>query len=419
MQTNIVGLGKAEDALGDKNDKITAKNLKAGKTIAETSDEVGGAGEAFQELGLRYEDLAKLSPEKQFDVLAQKLADVTDPMYRTTLAMKIFGKAGAQLLPMLANGAAGLNAMKAEADKLGVVFTPEEVAMAAMFDDQLNRVKEAFFGVVKSAVGLKTINGIMQKLIDYLVALRDNKAFQTFVEGVKNALIEIAAKFVWLGARLYEFFKTNEGWFREWGLMMIGIVILFKTGLAIPLIKMAGMLGWAIIRALVKPWALVAMAALAAGAAIGLALGAAYDSITEGTDFIDNFAKRWDKLKQGVGEAVGAIGDALIPDDLAKFMSDFKDVGKGGKLDWNLSLPPELPKSLGMEMEEGAARGAERGISKAPEWSRVFGGGIGSEWSKAFSSDRQQAERQLQAIKDTNKILESLKASGAIVFGGT
>lgn len=98
-------------------------------------------------LGLTYEDLANLSPEEQFIKLTAAVAGVEDPTSRAAIAAEIFGRAGTQLLPMLAGGAEGLAAMRQEAHELGIVFDQEAANKAAAFNDTMQRLGESFKGM--------------------------------------------------------------------------------------------------------------------------------------------------------------------------------------------------------------------------------------------------------------------------------
>ena len=86
---------------------------------------------AFDQIGLSYENLAKLSPEQQFITVLEALADVDDEFERAAIATDLFGRAGTQLLPMLERGSEGLRDMRQETHDLGEVFDLEAAQKAA------------------------------------------------------------------------------------------------------------------------------------------------------------------------------------------------------------------------------------------------------------------------------------------------
>jgi len=75
--------------------------------------------DALTDLGLEYKDLAGLAPEDQFKLLAEAISRIEDPTRKAALAQALFGRAGTQLLPMMASGAKGIEILQAEARRLG------------------------------------------------------------------------------------------------------------------------------------------------------------------------------------------------------------------------------------------------------------------------------------------------------------
>jgi hypothetical protein len=64
-----------------------------------------------------------------------------DGAEKTGLAMQIFGKAGAELIPVLNRGEQGLAALKEEAEKLGIVLTEDSIANAEEFKETLIKLE--------------------------------------------------------------------------------------------------------------------------------------------------------------------------------------------------------------------------------------------------------------------------------------
>ena len=88
--------------------KIAYKELQ--KSINEA---LGGSKEtvkAFNELGLSYSYLASLNPDERFKEIAQALSKVGDENKRAELGVRLLGKAYTELSPLIAKGAAGIDA---------------------------------------------------------------------------------------------------------------------------------------------------------------------------------------------------------------------------------------------------------------------------------------------------------------------
>jgi len=121
------------------------------RSINDLGRDLSTAVDAFGDLGLTMTDLQGLSPEAQFKLIADRMAQIPDPSKRAALAMQIFGRAGTRLLPMMARGAAGMEALQAEARALGLTISTEDAAAAEELTDTINRLlnvlKRAAFAV--------------------------------------------------------------------------------------------------------------------------------------------------------------------------------------------------------------------------------------------------------------------------------
>ena len=104
--------------------------------------------QTLSDLGLSLEQIKNLSPEQQFQTIAAAIAKVPDPSTRAALAMKVFGKAGSDLLPLFSEGPAGFAALSAEAHKLGVTLNDEDAQAAAKLDDAIAKLKNQFGGLL-------------------------------------------------------------------------------------------------------------------------------------------------------------------------------------------------------------------------------------------------------------------------------
>jgi predicted DNA-binding ArsR family transcriptional regulator len=108
------------------------------------------AKRSFDALGISVtnsDGVLKSSSEVMSEV-ADKFSRMEDGSVKTALAMGVFGRAGAALIPMLNAGANGIQAMKDEADALGIVIDEKTGRAAEAFNDNLDRLNKVFSGVV-------------------------------------------------------------------------------------------------------------------------------------------------------------------------------------------------------------------------------------------------------------------------------
>lgn len=108
------------------------------------------ATNALQMLGVDVRELLRMSPEEQFLALADAIAAIENPGRRVALAMDIFGKAGADLLPALTQGSGGIRALMHEAEKLGIVLDADTANSASRLNDALGNLTTSFRAVTIS-----------------------------------------------------------------------------------------------------------------------------------------------------------------------------------------------------------------------------------------------------------------------------
>lgn len=147
----IGGIGEAAAKLGVTTDefqrldvlaKQNATSVEALGTAFRNLGRVAGdptkdSAAAFGALGVNTKDGngALKSRQDLFFETAGALADVGNETKRAQLATQLFGRSGTELLPMLANGRAGLEAQRAELMKLAVV-SDEAIRQADEFGDR-------------------------------------------------------------------------------------------------------------------------------------------------------------------------------------------------------------------------------------------------------------------------------------------
>ena len=90
--------------------------------------------------------------------VADKFAGMADGAAKTALAVKLFGKAGLDMIPMLNEGSAAIAAMVAEGQRLNPV-TAESAKQAEVFNDNMTRLSGAV-----SSVGISIVNNLLPGL---------------------------------------------------------------------------------------------------------------------------------------------------------------------------------------------------------------------------------------------------------------
>jgi len=265
--------------------------------------------DVLDDLGIKYDDIKNQNPEKQLSTFMNAIANIQDPTRKAALAVKVFGRAGTQMLPMLKDGATGLAKMFEEAERLGVVFTKEQTDGAVQFNDQITRLKASFLGLLLSVVSFDEINIAIGKLINKAVELRKSKGFTDFVDKAKEMAFKVINKIATIGIAIKDFVNKNKAMFQKFGPIFAGVAVAFASGLATPLILLAGTMVSTLATTLISPIGAI-MLALVASFKIG-------DAIQQSMGLEDVFAKALIKAS-GFGKKIAVeLFRALHPDKMS------------------------------------------------------------------------------------------------------
>lgn len=121
--------------------------------------------------------------------VADRFSRMEDGATKTALAVQLFGRSGADLIPMLNAGKAGLADMAAESDRLGITISTKSGKAAEEFNDSITRMQAIFDGLV---------NKIMVGMLPSLNSLSGTLASADF----QNAVITTTNFFVGLADAL-------------------------------------------------------------------------------------------------------------------------------------------------------------------------------------------------------------------------
>jgi len=137
------------------------------RRVSEAANGTGEAKAAIEELGLSAIKLNSLSPDKQFEMFAEAISKIENPADRVRIAMKLFDTEGVALIQTMTGGAAGIRAMRKEADDFGLTLKGGMVDAVQRTNDSLTRVKSAMEGVFLRVMAevLPQIEGFVKGMV--------------------------------------------------------------------------------------------------------------------------------------------------------------------------------------------------------------------------------------------------------------
>ena len=195
-KTNIGTRAAQEYQLATK--LVGVANETVARGMSKLQNEVVKGNAAFASLGLDVQRLKSMQPEQMFAEVAREIAAIQNPAEQTAAAIAIFGRSGAELLPVMTQN---LKAAAAEAERLGLILSDEAVAAADDFDDATTKLGEAWTGVIHQ-FGAAALEGggltdVVNLLTDTLADLShwviDHKDdigafFEVGAQGAKNLI---------------------------------------------------------------------------------------------------------------------------------------------------------------------------------------------------------------------------------------
>ncbi|MDR2449777.1 MAG: phage tail tape measure protein [Prevotellaceae bacterium] len=164
-------LAYAAEFAGVGNEQLASGMAKFDRVLVEASKGTGSAAQAFKNLGINLKDASgKLrAPQDILSDVSNVFAGVKDSAEKSALAQELFGKSGAQLIPLLNSGAEGLKKMGKEAEDMGLALSEEAAKACENFNDNLERVNKATLGL-KIQIGTALIP-VFENLINIVTGV--------------------------------------------------------------------------------------------------------------------------------------------------------------------------------------------------------------------------------------------------------
>ncbi len=269
----------------------------------------------FGELGLEVTDASgKLKNQDQllFEI-ADRFKAMEDGSKKTGLAMQLLGRSGAKLIPLFNEGSEGIRKMTEEAQRLGIVLTKEQAAIAENFNDELLRSKSVLIGV-RNQIAVRLLPVITRNLEKFRAWAMESDNLQRALGRLKAAAIAAA--------------------------LALAAIKITKLGVAfaaaLPAIKVAATLLWGLARAagaaagpLLVPIALLGLLVLAIEDLIGFAtgkeslIGQYFGDTAEGQE-VKDLLLEIGKTFRGIGKSFAEVRVEL----LSAFKGLVKSLGK-------------------------------------------------------------------------------------------
>lgn len=138
----------AAELTGGSFESLQAGTKRLSESILAASEGSKIAKDAFASVGVSIKDQEGnlKSVDDILLELSDRFAKLPDGTQKTAVAMRLLGKSGADLIPLLNQGSSGIRNLADEAQRLGVVIDDEAAEAAGRLNDNIDRMGKSFQG---------------------------------------------------------------------------------------------------------------------------------------------------------------------------------------------------------------------------------------------------------------------------------
>ena len=270
----LAGLQHAANLAGVSTNQMTMAMARANRSIGEAAIGTGRATRWFDQLGLSVAELQAQAPDQRMRTLADAMNGLATHSARAAASAAIFGDRQGALLPLLAQGSAGLAEAATEAERLGLATSRVDAAKVEAMNDAFTRVRAVVSGFFRET--LVRIAPYIEVIAERFVsAAAEAGGFGQILGQVGTYAIRAAGMIA----------NTWEGLSMVWHMLGVGI------------------------RRLGQGLAWLAEGGVRAGQYIGQGFTRSWDMIRGGFGLLRAFIDRgWNVLREGLGRFVGFVG---------------------------------------------------------------------------------------------------------------
>jgi len=182
----LAGLGLAGDLAGVSMETIGKAATKADVAFVKAAEGSSLAQKALAGVGLSVDELQGKSPAERFQMMADAIAGLPSPAERARAAIGLFGKSGADLLPLFEGGAGSIKKAVDEANKFGLALTDEQGKSVEEMNDAFTRAYASIQGVVQQVVAYLSpaVQGVTDSFTNLIGSVGGTTIGQFIGEGI-------------------------------------------------------------------------------------------------------------------------------------------------------------------------------------------------------------------------------------------
>jgi cytochrome c556 len=185
------------------------------KAVADANSGLDSYVRVFKRLDIEQKDLvgsngSLKSLDELLPLVAEKFAGLGDDILAASTAQILFGRGGLRIIPLLKQGAEGLKEMADRAERLGILFSDEQLFQAEKFQDAMLDIRQSAEGLT-FAIGFQ----LMPVIRRYTEAMTDNivkiKDWINAHEDLSFSIAGVAAGLIGAGGLVFALTTTVIG----------------------------------------------------------------------------------------------------------------------------------------------------------------------------------------------------------------
>ena len=187
----LATLQRASEFAGMSSSALTTNMQRLNRSMGETLQGTGQAGQAFERLGLSVQDLQGMRADEQMQAIASAMGTLGTRAEQAAVAQQIFGRGGQEMLVFLDDAEGNLGRARTQVDAFGLALSEVETDRIESANDALSSIGAVIQGLANR------IAARVAPLIEFLalkfedVAI-ETRGFESVVDGVFTFIIRAA-----------------------------------------------------------------------------------------------------------------------------------------------------------------------------------------------------------------------------------
>jgi hypothetical protein len=248
----LSGLSLAGQLAGVSLESIGKAATKGDIAFAKLAEGSAVAQAAFGLVGLTLDDLNGKTSAERFAAISDAIAALPTEAERARAAVSLFGKAGAELLPLFNEGSASVAETAKQAERLGIALTNEQSASVEAMNDSFDLAGATISGVIGQVTAY--LAPALQSVSDTFVQLVGDVGGATIGQTIGDGILRgaeylatIADAFIASGIELWNYASSvGADWTAIWdyaqrtAAFFAGVGDAFQAGVGFAMLGITG-----------------------------------------------------------------------------------------------------------------------------------------------------------------------------------